>query len=63
MVLIKDLLIQRFPWTATPQQDSVFELLSQFLSSFHTQDCFVLKGYAGTGKTTIISSLVKTLPI
>lgn len=62
MVLIKDLLIQRFPWTATPQQNSVFELLAQFLSSFHTQDCFVLKGYAGTGKTTIISSLVKTLP-
>ncbi|AIM37309.1 ATP-dependent endonuclease [Sphingobacterium sp. ML3W] len=59
---IKELLIQRFPWTATPQQNDVFELLAVFLNSFRTQDCFVLKGYAGTGKTTIISALVKTLP-
>lgn len=58
---IKNLLLQQFSWSPTPQQEQVFGLLADFLHTFSDQSCFILKGYAGTGKTTIISALVKTL--
>lgn len=59
---IRNLLIGQFDWQPTRQQLQVFELLEGFLTTFRSSSCFVLKGYAGTGKTTIISALVKTLP-
>lgn len=62
-MFIKNLLIQQFPWQPTAQQLEVFDLLEEFLVNFNTQTCFVLKGYAGTGKTTLIAALVKVLPI
>ncbi len=37
-------------------------MIGDFLHTFDTESCFVLKGYAGTGKTTMISALVKSLP-
>ena len=58
---IKDTLIQQFSHQATKQQEEVFEILSEFLYTFAEESCFILKGYAGTGKTTIISALVKSL--
>ncbi|MBE8714949.1 ATP-dependent DNA helicase [Sphingobacterium hungaricum] len=58
---IKNLLIQNFPLEPTDQQLMAFEELATFLASFDNQSCFILKGYAGTGKTTIIGTLVKTL--
>lgn len=62
-MFIKNSLLQQFSWAATPQQDHVFALLEDFLTTFSNQSCFILRGYAGTGKTTIISALVKTLPL
>ncbi|HLS37235.1 MAG TPA: AAA family ATPase [Sphingobacterium bovisgrunnientis] len=59
---IKNLLSQQFQWSPTPQQEQVFELLANFLHTFSKDSCFILKGYAGTGKTTIISALVQSLP-
>lgn len=58
---IKETLIQQFSHQATKQQEEVFEILSEFLYTFAEESCFILKGYAGTGKTTIISALVKSL--
>ena len=58
---IKNLLLQNFPVNPTSQQADAFEELAKFLSFFDPQSCFILKGYAGTGKTTMISSLVRTL--
>lgn len=60
---IKNLLIQQFAWRPTAQQEQVFALLEDFLTTFHPSTCFLLKGYAGTGKTTSISALVKVLPL
>nr|WP_290427176.1 AAA family ATPase [Mucilaginibacter aquariorum] len=40
----------------------LFGKLHQFLSSGEEDDCFILKGYAGTGKTTVLGALVKALP-
>ncbi len=59
---IQSLLLSNFPWQATAQQQEAIDLMADFLHVFHPQSCFILKGYAGTGKTTLISTLVKTLP-
>ncbi len=56
------LLRSYFPLTPTPQQDTALERLSAFVTAPGTHRCFILKGYAGTGKTTLISTLVKALP-
>lgn len=59
---ITDHIRQAFPHEPTPQQLELFAKLHQFLSSENEDDCFILKGYAGTGKTTIVGALVKALP-
>lgn len=59
---IQNLLVQQFVWPPTEQQREAFSRLDEFLTTFRTDTCFLLKGYAGTGKTTIISALVKMLP-
>ncbi len=61
-MFINNLLLQQFAWAPTDQQKEVFLLLSEFLHTFSNTSCFILKGYAGTGKTTIISALVNSLP-
>lgn len=57
-----ELLSRHFPWEPTGQQKEALELLIGFLESSPGLDCFILRGYAGTGKTTIISALVCALP-
>ncbi|MGJ1204883.1 ATP-dependent DNA helicase [Sphingobacterium lactis] len=59
---IKNTLIQQFSHAPTEQQIEVFSQLASFLMTFRSDSCFILKGYAGTGKTSIIGALVKTLP-
>jgi len=61
-VQIKNSLLQHFSHQATKQQEEVFGIIAEFLHTFSEDSCFILKGYAGTGKTSIISALVKTLP-
>lgn len=51
-----------FPHDATPKQDIALKLLSKFLVSTNRDEIFLLKGYAGTGKTTIVGALVENLP-
>ncbi len=59
---VRELLEQNFGRTPTGQQLEVFDLLGKFLPLGEGDECFLLKGYAGTGKTTIISALVRILP-
>lgn len=53
---------QAFPHEPTPQQAELFGLLHNFLLKEDGDECFILKGYAGTGKTTVLGALVKALP-
>ncbi|HZH54602.1 MAG TPA: AAA family ATPase [Sphingobacteriaceae bacterium] len=57
-----ELLRRHFPWEPTGQQKEALTLLIKFLEHKPRYDCFILRGYAGTGKTTIISALVRALP-
>ncbi|QQL50398.1 ATP-dependent DNA helicase [Mucilaginibacter ginkgonis] len=50
-----------FPHEPTPQQAGLFQKLHTFIMDQSGYACFILKGYAGTGKTTIVSALVKAL--
>lgn len=57
----KDIFLKKLGFTPTDDQRDVVSLLESFLFSNHNR-LFVLKGYAGTGKTTMMSALIKTLP-
>ncbi|QQX78249.1 MULTISPECIES: ATP-dependent RecD-like DNA helicase [Aequorivita] len=50
-----------FPHTTTTKQDIALQLLAKFVLGTNKNETFLLKGYAGTGKTTIVGSLVKNL--
>ncbi|MFD2890707.1 ATP-dependent RecD-like DNA helicase [Flavobacterium chuncheonense] len=50
-----------FPYEPTLKQDIFFQKIADFVVSTRHDELFVLKGYAGTGKTTIISTLVHYL--
>lgn len=62
MMNIQSLIERHFGKIPTSQQKEVFTLLEKFLLSEDEDQCFLLRGYAGTGKTTLISALVKVLP-
>ncbi len=55
------LLKEDFPFEPTLKQDIVLQKLSYFILSGSKDSLFLLKGYAGTGKTTLIGTLVKNL--
>ena len=46
---------------ATPGQELLLEKISGFISNPEPNELFLIKGYAGTGKTTIVNTLVRTL--
>lgn len=49
----------------TPGQARVIEMLSDFITEPNdtfNRRAFLLKGYAGTGKTTLVSAIVRVLP-
>ncbi len=50
-----------FPFAPTVQQEKTIEKLADFLLMPSDRQVFMLCGYAGTGKTTLISALVRTL--
>ncbi|WP_278035743.1 ATP-dependent DNA helicase [Flavobacterium nitratireducens] len=55
------LLRKKFPFEPTYKQDIFFQKIAIFLTDTHNDSIFVLKGYAGTGKTTLISTIVNNL--
>ncbi|MDA8893675.1 AAA family ATPase [Flavobacteriaceae bacterium] len=54
-------LLNKFSYHPTIKQSKLFLLLVEFLFSKNERSLFLLKGYAGTGKTTTISTLVSSL--
>ena len=50
-----------FPYKPTLEQENVLKKLADFLFCRKMETLFLLKGYAGTGKTSLIGALVKTL--
>lgn len=48
-------------FTPTEQQNQLISSLGHFLMSTENEKVFLLRGFAGTGKTTIISALVRAM--
>lgn len=63
---LKSRILEQFRLVPTSQQAELLELLVQFLLPSTDKNklgkpVFILRGYAGTGKTSLISALVKTM--
>ena len=52
---------ENFGFDPTKEQTEAIAMMSDFLLSRHGMELFLLRGYAGTGKTTLVGALVKTL--
>lgn len=61
-VVLRRLLEEAFGFTPTTGQRKVLEHMSAFLLSDKLNPLYLLRGYAGTGKTSLVSAIAKTLP-
>ena len=52
---------ENFGFAPTDEQSEAISLMGEFLMSRRGMELFLLRGYAGTGKTTLVGALVKTL--
>ena len=52
---------ENFPYQPTLEQEIAVKSLSKFLLSTLADEVFILRGYAGTGKTSLVGALVKTM--
>ena len=57
-----NILLNNFGFSPTEGQAKVLYHLSAFILTEKERPLYLLRGYAGTGKTTLVSTLVKTLP-
>lgn len=58
------LALDMLPFEPTDQQIKLIAALSRFCSAYTQQDSvFLLNGYAGTGKTSVMGALVRTLKL
>ena len=52
---------QKFAFQPTIGQEKALHLLADFLLSADDRAAFILRGYAGTGKTSLLAAIVQTL--
>ena len=52
---------RNFPYKPTDDQFLALHTLTEFLLSEEPDSLLLMKGYAGTGKTSLVGALVKTL--
>lgn len=58
---IRKCILTHIPFVPNPQQLALIHGLAFFISQKGANDVFVLNGYAGTGKTSVMGALVKAL--
>ena len=56
-----NILINKFPFEPTESQKKGLRTIAEFLTNSKKNEMLLIKGYAGTGKTTLIGHLVKNL--
>jgi len=54
--------IASLPFDPNQQQSELIQKISNFLFNAQDNELFILKGYAGTGKTNLIAAVTKALP-
>ncbi|MCL3780462.1 DUF2075 domain-containing protein [Prolixibacteraceae bacterium JC049] len=58
---LQELIVDKLGFSPSEDQKEVIRLLSEFTFSDDPDSIFLLRGYAGTGKTSVLSSFVKTM--
>lgn len=58
---LRALIRENFEHVPTAEQEYVMDLWCRFLLSRSDDSIFLLKGYAGTGKTSLVGALVRTM--
>ena len=63
--MLEDFIIGRIkaelPFEPNEEKEGLFKALGAFLVSHDARKAFILRGYAGTGKTSVMSALVRAL--
>lgn len=59
----EDLIFNYFPYEPTEGQRIIIYALADYLVNSRQEEVFLLKGYAGTGKTSLLSALVRAAPL
>lgn len=57
----EDIVSQKFGFDFSPSQKVAVEFFCRFFFSREEESLFLLKGYAGTGKTSLVAAIVNTL--
>src|SRR5690554_2714476 len=52
---------ENFPFAFTTDQSVALEKIADFLMTGNEEELFLLQGYAGTGKSSLIGGLVRTM--
>lgn len=56
---LREAALSRLPYTPTDRQEKLIGTLAKFVVAHSDTDVYILNGYAGSGKTSIISALVR----
>jgi exodeoxyribonuclease-5 len=63
--MLEDFIIGRIktelPFEPNEEKDGLFHSLASFLVSRDPRKAFILRGYAGTGKTSVVSALIRAM--
>ncbi len=62
MDFLSSQILQYFKLSPTEGQKRLFKQLDRFMDDESERSVFILKGYAGTGKTSILGAFIKALP-
>lgn len=57
----EEIVLKKFGFDFSPGQKEAVESFVHFLFARETESLFLLKGYAGTGKTSLVAAIVNTL--
>ena len=60
---IKELIFTNFKHKPTKSQSVLIDILADFFSEKNNEKILLIKGYAGTGKTSLISAYINSLEI
>ena len=58
---MRGFILDNFGFKPTKEQEKGAQMMAEFLFERNTETVFVMKGYAGTGKTSLIGALVRAM--
>ncbi len=60
---MRGLILDNFGFKPTTEQENAAKMMADFVLGMESDGIFILRGYAGTGKTTLVGALVRSLDL